>query len=652
MKSPSNQTNDHSNEQQPRLGAEHAELKSLRSRVASLEKELHQVRIQHQEQLDRQWDVIYEVDLEGKISYVNASVERVMGHLPKDVIGTGFLSWIAKDWQEEIRKQHELVLQGECFVGETVILDKEGRRHNAEFIDSPILQEGSVVGTYGVIRDTTEHRQAVSQAQVAESRYQGLFETTCSGVGIYEAIGNGEDFIFKDINPAGERIGGVHRQDVLGRSISDVFPKAKENGTIGALHDVWLSGKSNYLPPRKYVHGQLKIWTEIHTFKLDSGEFIQIYNTTTELVKTREALEESESTYRTLVESAAEEIGALDTHGTILFANRRLGDNLGLPPEALVDKTLWDLFPKSIAEYKAGLIRQVVESGEGQTVTIPSEYQGKSRWQEVTIVPLHQELDQIRSVMFIGRNITEIVELQDQLEIYREQMVQAERLASAGLLSAMVAHEVAQPATVIRLSIQNALAQLTQHNQEIWHQDLQESLQEIDRLSELIQRFRDIAHIRPEQHYESVCMKTIIEKNMRLMESLCRRQQVEMNLNHADKLIPIHADAGDMEQLCFILIENCLHAADAQTVNILDIDCDATEDRIELQFSDNCGGIASEHIDHIFEPFFTTKPAAKGTGLGLCIAERIVNNINGSIQINNRPGHGVSFCISLPSTLE
>jgi PAS domain S-box-containing protein len=501
------------------------------------------------------------------------------------------------------------------------------------------------------VRDN-KRQQAISHLQTTENQYRGIFESVSNGIAIYQVIGDGEDFIFKDINPAGERIGCICKQDLLGRSISEIFPKADESGVVGALREVWHSGKSNYLPTREYDDGRLRVWSEVHTFKLTANEIVQVYHDITKLMEAGQALEKSENTYRTLVECAVEEIGALDVNGTILFANHRLCENLKMPSEALVGKTLWDLFPRSIAEHKARLVSQVVDSGEGQTVVLPSEYHGKPRWYDVTIVPLHQEHGQVISVMFIARNVTEIKGLQEQLEIYREQMVKAERLASAGLMSAMVAHELAQPATVIRLTIQNALAELQQYKKEVWYADLQESLQEISRLSELIKRFRSIAQTRFHKNYESLCVKTILEKTIRLMESLCRRRQIEIKLNNADKLIPIIADAADMEQLCFILIENSLHAANSQGANTLDIHCDTVGDHIELQFSDDCGGIDPEHIDHILEPFYTTKAPAEGTGLGLCIVERIVNSVNGRLDINNRPGDGVTFSISLPSNPE
>ena len=80
----------------------------------------------------------------------------------------------------------------------------------------------------------------------------------------------------------------------------------------------------------------------------------------------------------------------------------------------------------------------------------------------------------------------------------------------------------------------------------------------------------------------------------------------------------------------------------------LDITGLVTQRTIEIRFSDDCGGVASEHETRLFEPFFTTKPHGSGTGLGLCVAERIVGEMGGRITFHNHPGHGIEFVVEFP----
>ncbi|NQV34972.1 MAG: HAMP domain-containing histidine kinase [Phycisphaeraceae bacterium] len=74
----------------------------------------------------------------------------------------------------------------------------------------------------------------------------------------------------------------------------------------------------------------------------------------------------------------------------------------------------------------------------------------------------------------------------------------------------------------------------------------------------------------------------------------------------------------------------------------------ATEKTVKIRFSDDCGGVASENEARLFEPFFTTKPHGVGTGLGLCVAERITEEMGACIRFDNQPGHGITFTLEFP----
>ncbi len=625
-----------------------AELAPLRTRVQNLEKELDETRTRHQTLLDELQDIVYEIDQKGRIRYVNTAAERLLGYHPQECLGQPFLFWIAKDYHEKARKNHTQIREGDHSVGYTVLMDRQGQRHNVEYISTPIKENGEIVGTRGVARDITQRQQAKQQLDQANARYHELFQEMRSGVAVYDVVGDGDDFIIKDINPAGEAIARIKKEDILNRSVTEVFPGVTKTGILSTFKEVWRTGNALFCSPHLYKDGRIRLWTEDTVFPLPSGELVQIHRDVTESIHIQQALQDSEQTYRTLVESAAEEICILDAQGTVLFANRQIGNYFKIPGEALVGKRLWDLVPKAIAETKMRIIRQVIESGERQTATMPSEINGHHIWVQANVVPLRHGPERTKTAMVIARNITELKKAQDQLQLYHEQMSKAEHLASAGLLSAMVAHELAQPLTVIKLTLQNTLSELTEQVNRTWHEDLAECLQQARHLEDLAKRFRQFARSSRDSRSESICVKNIFEKTVRLMEGLCQRHHVTIELIGVDQLEPIVINRGDLEQLCFIFIENCLHAAHPDRENRLDISCDIENENLILEFTDNCGGIAPEHIDHIFEPFFTTKPRSQGTGLGLCIANRIVTEARGTLHVDNRPGEGVTFHLSLP----
>jgi signal transduction histidine kinase len=105
---------------------------------------------------------------------------------------------------------------------------------------------------------------------------------------------------------------------------------------------------------------------------------------------------------------------------------------------------------------------------------------------------------------------------------------------------------------------------------------------------------------------------------------------------------------NDLDQVFFALVQNAVQAADGIKDRHLFITGTLQDDRVVLQFQDNCGGIDPAHLPRIFDPFFTTKPSGQGTGLGLCIARRIVCRRGGQISVSSQQGEGTTFTVTLP----
>jgi PAS domain S-box-containing protein len=172
------------------------------------------------------------------------------------------------------------------------------------------------------------------------------------------------------------------------------------------------------------------------------------------------ALHESEQKYRTLVESAGESIATINEDGVFLFINRTGAERFGGKPKDYIGKTMWDLFPKKIADRQAAGVRKVIHTGKGKNEVALTGRQGQLRWYNTTLEPLRDSSGKVTAVMVVARDIHKLKQAEKELNKYREQMAQAEQLASVGTLSATLAHELTQPLTVISLSIGNSLAEL------------------------------------------------------------------------------------------------------------------------------------------------------------------------------------------------
>jgi signal transduction histidine kinase/CheY-like chemotaxis protein len=124
----------------------------------------------------------------------------------------------------------------------------------------------------------------------SEVRFHELFNKMSNGVVVYEAKDHGDDFVFKDINPAGEDIGKVKHEDIIERSVREVFPRIKDIGLFDIFQRVWRSGVAEHHPVTFYADNRISQWIETKVYKLPSGEIVAIYEDLTERKRAEEEL--------------------------------------------------------------------------------------------------------------------------------------------------------------------------------------------------------------------------------------------------------------------------------------------------------------------------------------------------------------------------
>jgi len=275
---------------------------------------------------------------------------------------------------------------------------------------------------------------------------------------------------------------------------------------------------------------------------------------------------------------------------------------------------------------------------------------GTVRWLRDQGKLLYDENNRILCLTGAVIDITELRRREEELNIYRENIIQAEELATVGTLSATLAHELTQPLTVIGLSIGNSLAELEKMScPDTVVEDLKEGLSEVSSMTSMVGRFRNFARMSTKRTVSEVDCKAVAERIVKLLDESAWRAKVTLQVKGMDKLPLIYSYERDLEQLFFSLIENAIQAADGKKKRRVIISGVVRDGNIELQFSDNCSGIAPENLDRIFEPFFTTRHAGERTGLGLCVVERIVSQLGGQVRVESKLGKGSTFFVTLPT---
>ena len=587
-----------------------------------------------------------QVDENGIFVYVNRRCAEMLGYTQEQMIGNHWMKFYGEDSRPIVAEQLLLRRKGISDPYEITNTRKDGRKFHIYLSPQSIFDKnGEFRGSFAILTDITQIREMEEELFKEKNRLQSILEVMDNYLTIrdldYTIIYQNESVTRLLGNKIGQKC--YYAYEGIDR-ICDGCPVelAYKDGKshISEREVTTPSGQTLYLEnianPMRDANGKIFACLEVST-------------DVTERKKAADALRESEEKYRTLVESAGEAIATIDKNGKFLFMNKTAAKRLSVDPENYTGKTMWDLFPKHIADNQIEDIRKVIKTEQGMNRFNTTEIMGKPRWYNTTIEPLRNAGGKVIAAMVLARDITEIKQAQQKLDKYRDEMARTEQLASVGTLSAFAAHELTQPLTVIRLLIENALKKLkTSYAQETVTEKLKECLTEVTNITSVVNRLRNFARKSSGKISMEINLEEIALQVVNIFNESAQRAGFTILLEGMEKLPHIYSNDKDMEQLFFSLVDNALQAKQNEKNRQLVISGAVKDKSVKLNFCDNCGGIPPENLDRIFEPFFTTKSPGKGTGLGLCIVKDIVSRSGGKINVESKLGKGTTFFITLP----
>ena len=240
---------------------------------------------------------------------------------------------------------------------------------------------------------------------------------------------------------------------------------------------------------------------------------------------------------------------------------------------------------------------------------------------------------------------------QQQKSFLDEQLIQSQKLAAIGELSAGIAHEINNPLAIIFQEVEwagyqfkdeapdaKALAELKA--------SLEEIARQVDRCREITHKLLDFARKR-DPLVQHIDINKLVEDMTRLVEREVAPKGIEIVRRYNKDLPHVLTDAPLLRQVVLNLLNNAAYAVGENgTIRVQTRIPDNSE--IEIVVRDSGCGIPKDAVNKIFDPFFTTKPPGKGTGLGLSICHSIVIRLGGRISVKSEPGKGATFTVRLP----
>ncbi len=225
-------------------------------------------------------------------------------------------------------------------------------------------------------------------------------------------------------------------------------------------------------------------------------------------------------------------------------------------------------------------------------------------------------------------------------EKVQEFIHQSEKLRLVGQLAAGAAHEIRNPLTVIYGFMQLLQQRLSEEERNQYYLPL--ILQEIERVNLIVTEFLLLS--KPScPNYREVTLHEVLSSILPLMKAEASLHGIEI-VDRYEKEVRLHVDVEQLKQILLNLMKNSVEAM--KQGGLLTVESSHDDTHVHICVRDTGDGIPAEYLNRIFEPFFSLKE--EGTGLGLPISRRMVENHGGEMRINSQQGAGTEIVISLP----
>jgi PAS domain S-box-containing protein len=331
---------------------------------------------------------------------------------------------------------------------------------------------------------------------------------------------------------------------------------------------------------------------------------------------------------------------ALDRH---IYVNDRLGSFLGQSASDLMavsgNPVEAAVHPEDRPELQR--VAQILRDAEDEP---PATWQVRMRdasgawcWIRTWSVVFARDAEGLPTqVLSIALDVTREVEVEDRLR-------QAERLTSIGTLAAGIAHEINNPLASVVMTAQLLRRRAKDSKDDTLLLNLLEDAKRCGRIVRSVQKF---ARQDPSER-APLDLNAVVRAAAELSSAHVRHAGVQLQLALAEDLPPVIGDPTELEQVVLNLVANAAHAsASGQTVRV---ETAAGRQTVQLKVVDSGCGMPPDVQRHIFDPFFTTRVHEGGTGLGLSVVHGIVEDHQGTIDLDSTVGAGTIFTVTLPT---
>jgi signal transduction histidine kinase len=244
---------------------------------------------------------------------------------------------------------------------------------------------------------------------------------------------------------------------------------------------------------------------------------------------------------------------------------------------------------------------------------------------------------------------SEIKELNNRL---LQELAQKERLASLGQASAEFVHDIGNPLTIVWGYVQ-LLAKKLEESESPDNPNAGGSSKELEIIEQNVRLCRDLLTMwqsygsSDAAPHQMVSISAIVREVVESVGAMAKESGVELKCDVTDNPCKLSGDAVQITRAIQNVMINAIQAA-TERRGTVEVSCIPKDFYVDVRVADTGHGISPEQISKIFDPYFTTKQGKSGTGLGLYITKKVVEDHSGSIKVDSAPGTGTTITIRLP----
>lgn len=549
--------------------------------------------------------------------------EQVIGHTVQEVFSQDTARAISYyfriAWEEERQVVFEITIaQTPCLV---TLQPFDGEAEEREIL--------------GYCMDISDRKETEAELTWTKEMLESFFNNTSDAICVTDL--NGDTL---HVNQAFVDLFGYLYEECIGKSVFLTVPPDLQ-GEVRNLHEAVEFGGhiSGYETRRLKRNGnEFDVSVTISPIRNNAGSAIAIAaisRNITENKRVEAALRRSEMKYRLIAENMTDIIGVLNAKGDIEYWSPSSRLLLGTEPEELLGRSVYHWIHPDDKNNLSQSLRKPQDVQTGGVAEMRLRH-AAGHWVVLEVscrwIP-DLEQGEVPNLLMVGRDITERKRAE-------EMLLKSEKLSVVGQLAAGVAHEIRNPLTSLKGFLQ--LLQKRTNENEFFFELM---LSELDRINNIVSEFLVLS--KPQiTKMERRNLVQIVQVVISFLNSqaLLNNVQIVTHIHTADE-VTVDCDENQLKQVFINLLKNAVESmALGGTITV--ILSHPSPDRVNVRFEDQGQGIPPERLQKLGEPFYTTKE--KGTGLGLMVTFRIIQEHGGTVNVTSEVGIGTIFDVNLP----